>query len=94
LPGGLLDVKELKVELFSTNGLPQAVAQAPQCTYAPLDKLVNSAGRLEVWSADGKYRIAGEGFLLRETNSSLTICISNHVHTVIEISADNHGSLL
>jgi hypothetical protein len=94
LPGGLLDVKELKVELFSTNGLLQAVAQAPQCTYAPLDNWASSAGRLEVWSADGKYRIEGEGFLLRQTNSSLTISISNHVHTVIEIPADNHGSFL
>ena len=94
LPGGLLDVKELKVELFSTNGLLQAVAQAPQCTYAPLDNWASSAWRLEVWSADGKYRIEGEGFLLRQTNSSLTISISNHVHTVIEIPADNHGSFL
>ena len=37
LPGGLLDVKQLKVETFSTSGRPEIIVLAPQCTYAPLD---------------------------------------------------------
>jgi hypothetical protein len=85
LPGGLLDVKKLKVETFNTNGLTLAVVQAPQCTYAPLDGRASSAGRLEIRSGDGKFRVEGEGFLLRQTNWSLTI--SNRVRTLIEMPA-------
>jgi len=85
LPGGLLDVSRLKVEMFDTNGVTQAVVRAPQCFYAPLDGQANSAGRLEIRSGDGKFFLEGEGFLLRQTNWSLTI--SNRVRTVIEMPA-------
>lgn len=94
LPGGLLDLKKLKVETFATNGLTEAVVQAPQCTYAPFDRWASSPGRVEIRSGDGKSYLEGEGFWLWQTNSSLTISISNHVHTVIAIPAENHASTL
>jgi hypothetical protein len=94
LPGGLLNVKQLKVETFDTNSLTQAVVQAPQCTYAPLDGWASSPGWVKICSGDGKSYLEGEGFLLRQTNESVTISISNHVHTVIEIPAKNQGSFL
>jgi hypothetical protein len=84
LPGGLLDVRELKVEVFSTNGTPQLLAQAPQCDYAPLDGVASSAGRLELRSGDGKFRVEGDGFLFLWRKSQSSLVISNHVHTVIE----------
>ena len=85
LPGGLLDVKKLKVETFNTAGRTELVVRAPQCTYAPLDGVASSAGHLELRSGDGKFRVEGDGFLWRQNESSLTI--SNHVHTVIDIPA-------
>jgi hypothetical protein len=94
LPGGLLNVKQLKIETFDTNGLTQSVVSAPQCTYAPLDGWASSPGWVKICSGDGKSYLEGEGFLLRQTNESITISISNHVHTVIEITGDNHGLFL
>lgn len=82
LPGGLLEVKQLQIEKFSTNGVLQLQARAPQCTYAPLDGVASSAGRLELQTGDGKFRLEGGGFLWRQAESSLTI--SNNVRTVIE----------
>ena len=84
LPGGLLDVKNLKVETFGTNGEAVVTVQAPQCTYAPLDGVASSAGRLELRSGDGKFRVEGDGFLFRWRQNESSLTISNHVHTVID----------
>ncbi len=83
LPGGLLDVKKLKVETFNEAGKPEVIVRAPQCTYAPLDGVANSAGALELQTGDGRFRVAGEGFLWRQSASSLTI--SNRVRTMIDV---------
>lgn len=82
--GSLLDIKDLKVEMYNTNGLMVLRARAPQCTYAPLENLANSSGHLDLDSGDGQYHIDGDGFgfVFQQTNSWLTI--SNHVHTVIQ----------
>ena len=84
LPGGLLDVKKLKVEMFNPGGRLEMVVRAPQCSYAPLDGVARSAGHLELQSGDGKFRVEGEGFLWRQNDSLLTI--SNRVRTVIEMT--------
>jgi len=81
-PGGLLVIKQLKLELFNTNGAPQAVVQAPECVYDTQNYTATSAGHLQLQSGDGKIRTEGDGFLWRQEDSFLTI--SNHVHTVIE----------
>ncbi|HEY5041260.1 MAG TPA: hypothetical protein VIK53_04600 [Verrucomicrobiae bacterium] len=94
LPGGLLDVKNLKVEVFNTNGVQQLQALAPQCTYAPLNGVASSSGHLEFHSDDGKFRTEGDGFLLRQTNGSFSLTISNNVHSVMEIPTDNQGLFL
>ena len=83
LPGGLLEVKRLKIETFSTNRTLLAVVRAPQCTFAPLAGVASSAGPLELQSGDGKFRVEGKGFLWRQNESSLII--SNRVQTVIEM---------
>jgi hypothetical protein len=82
LPGGLLDVKQLRVETFSLDGKTEMIVRAPQCTYAPMDGVASSAGRLELQTGDGKFRVEGEGFLWRQNDSLLII--SNRVQTVIE----------
>ena len=81
MPGGLLIIKQLKLELFNTNGAPQAVVQAPECVYDTQNYTASSAGHLQLQSGDGKIRTEGDGFLWRQEDSFLTI--SNHVHTVI-----------
>lgn len=83
LPGGLLDVKQLRIEMFNVEGKPQLIVRAPQCTYSPFDGVARSAGRLKLKSGDGKFQVEGEGFLWRQGDSSLTI--SNHVHTVVDL---------
>jgi len=84
LPGGLLDVKGLKVEAFSTNGTLQLVARAPQCTYAMLDGVANSSSHLNMESGDGKFHLEGDGFLLLWRKNATSLTVSNQVHTVIE----------
>ena len=83
LPGGLLDVRQLRVETFGLDGKTEVVVRAPQCTYAPLDGVANSAGHMELQSGDGRLHVEGDGFLWRQTSSSLTI--SNHVRTLIDM---------
>jgi hypothetical protein len=91
LPGALFDLKEMKVEEFNLAGELQAEVRAPQCTYAILDHVASSPGHLELKSGNGKFHVEGDGFLWRESESSLTI--SNHVRTVIQIGITNFTAL-
>ncbi len=85
-PGGLLIVKQLKLETYDLNGKLEWVVLAPECIYDTFKGVANSAGRLEVHTGDGKFRVEGEGFLWRQSDSFLTI--SNNVHTVVENGAN------
>ena len=91
LPGGLLVIKQLKLETFTTNGSPQAVVEAPECVYDTVHNTASSAGHLRLQSGDGKIRTEGDGFLWRQNDSFLTI--SNHVHTVIETGPEMNTGL-
>jgi hypothetical protein len=82
MPGGLLVIKQLKLETFNTNGSPQSVVEAPECTYDMEHYTASSAGHLRLRSGDGRISIEGDGFLWRQDDSFITI--SNHVHSVIE----------
>jgi hypothetical protein len=84
LPNALYDVKTLKIEYFNTDRKLQAVAEAPQCTYAREDQVAYSPGRLKLTSGDGRFHTEGDGFLFREDESWLMI--SNHVHSVIRVN--------
>jgi hypothetical protein len=81
LAGGLLAIKQLKLEMFNTNGVLQVVIKAPECVYDTSKGVASSPGHLQVETADGKSHVEGDGFLWRQTDQFLTI--SNHVHTVI-----------
>lgn len=82
--GGLLFIKQPKLETFYTNGSPQAVVEAPECVYDDQHKTVNSAAHLRMRTGDGRLRTEGDGFLWRQDDSFLTI--SNHVYTLIKAS--------
>ena len=79
---GSVTIKNLKLETFNTNGTPGLIIEAPTCVYDTLKSVANSAGPLQVRSADGRFRITGVGFLWRQDDSFLAI--SNQVDTVIK----------
>jgi len=81
LEGGLLDIKQFQLEMFATNGAPQVIVNAPECIYDMPDRLANSPGEIFLQNGDGKIHAEGDGFLWRQTESSLTI--SNNVKTLI-----------
>ena len=85
-PGGLLVIKQLKVETFDLDGKPEVVVDAPECIYDTLKGVATSPGRLQVRTGDGRFHVEGEGFLWRQSDSFLTI--SNRVRTVIEVSSE------
>jgi hypothetical protein len=87
LAGGLLVIKQLKLEDFGVDGKTNYIVDAPDCIYDTPNGMANSAGALHVQSGDGKIRVEGEGFLWRQTAQSITI--SNRVHTVIEGAQEN-----
>jgi len=91
LAGGLLVIKQLKLETFNTNGGPQAVIEAPDCVYDTLHYTATSAGHVQLQNGDGKIRTEGDGFLWRQEDSFLTI--SNHVRTVIETAPETNTGL-
>lgn len=79
LPGGLLEVKRLQIESYDATGKTNAIIEAPQCIYSPLDGVANSAGHITMRTSDGKLHVEGDGFLWRQSDNSLTI--SNNVNT-------------
>ncbi|HSY18802.1 MAG TPA: hypothetical protein VK815_10730 [Candidatus Acidoferrales bacterium] len=84
LPGGYLDVKNMKVEAYSTNGTMQLKAESPQCTLRYADGVADSPGHLEMTSGDGKIHITADGFLLVLKQDATSLILSNNVHTVVE----------
>jgi hypothetical protein len=85
-PGGLLIIKQLKLETFNLDGKLELTILAPECIYDTLNGVANSAGHLQVRTGDGKILTAGDGFLWRQSEQLLTI--SNNVCTVIENGAN------
>jgi hypothetical protein len=82
LPGGLLLIKQVKIEKFDLTGKLLLVAEAPDCVYDPVNAVANSPGEVHLRSGDGQLKIDGEGFLWRQNDSMFTI--SNQVNTVID----------
>ena len=76
-PGGLIQIKTLKLLTFDEKGAPEMIVQAPHCTFDPTQRTVSSPGRLQAQSTDGKFYLEGVGFCFQQTNSLLTI--SNRV---------------
>jgi len=91
LPGGLLAIKQLKLEMFKPDGQMEIVVIAPECVYNQLDGTASSPGRLEVRTGDDRISVEGEGFLWRQNDSFLTI--SNQSRTVIKMGSDKTAKL-
>ena len=80
-PDGRWLVTNAKWRTFRVTGEGEIAAETPQCIYDSRQKTVSSAGPLHMETADGKFSIEGEGFLYRQTNS--TLVVSNRVHTIL-----------
>ena len=91
LAGGLLVIKDLKLEMFNTNGAPDVVIKAPHCVYDTKNGEANSPGHLWLETGDGDSHIEGDGFLWRPSSSLLTI--SNNVRTVVENTSEMKAGL-
>jgi len=85
LPDTKFEVKQLTVHAFSEAGKLQAVVEAPECVYAPLDGVANSSGHLQLKLMDDKIHVEGDGFEWQQNDDTLSI--SNHVSTVIKTGA-------
>jgi len=79
--GGYLLSEGVTLRAISESNTLQLVVQAQECFYSPSNHTANSAGPLQMQTADGKFSIGGVGFYWLQTNSSLFI--SNQVHTLI-----------
>jgi hypothetical protein len=89
--GGLLVIKQLKLEKFGVDGKLEAVVEAPECAYDMQNGVAGSPGHLQMRTGDGNLRIEGDGFLWRQTNQWLTI--SNRVQTVIQGALESETGL-
>jgi len=75
-------IRHFKLQTFNLDGQINLVVTGPECIYDEKACAASSAGPLQVQNGDGTFRVDGEGFLWRQTNSWLTI--SNRVRTRIE----------
>jgi len=82
LDNGILFLVDAVLETYRETGERELTVRAPECFYDRTNRAANSAGPMHAQTADDKFSIEGEGFLWRQTNSSLFI--SNHVHTVVQ----------
>jgi hypothetical protein len=82
IEGGLLRIKQVKLERFEVDGKPQFIVNAPECVYNPMNGEAHSPGEVQMRTGDGELRIDGQGFLWRQSDSYLII--SNHVQTIVE----------
>jgi hypothetical protein len=78
---GQIWITDAKLTSYRTNGALEIEAETPRCIFDSAQKTVSSREFVQVHTADHRYLLEGEGFLLQQTNSQLTI--SNRVHTVI-----------
>lgn len=85
--GGLLVIKQLKLETFAPDGKSQLVIEAPDCVYDTMKNVASSPGEVYLQTGDGKIRVQGEGFLWQQTDQLLTI--SNRVHSVLETETES-----
>ncbi len=82
IEGGLLLIRQLKLEAFDEKGKLQFTVTAPECVYDPMKGVAHSGGELHMRTGDEQVQVEGQGFLWRQADSLLTI--SNQVQTVIE----------
>jgi hypothetical protein len=81
--GGLLRIKQMKLERFEVDGKAQLIVNAPECVYNPANGEAYSPGEVHMQTfGDQQLWMDGQGFLWRQSESFLII--SNHVQTIFQ----------
>ncbi len=81
----LIIVRQMRMESYQADGRTNVVAKAPLCLVDRESRQLNSTGRLEMATGDGRLFLEGnQGFFCQLTNFNLIV--SNHVRTVIRHS--------
>lgn len=83
----LIEIRKIQLQMLNTNGDVEMTITAPQCVLDLEKHEVNSSGKVEIRTADGKLLNSGEGFLWQQTNSVLYI--SNSMSTRIRGASTN-----
>jgi lipopolysaccharide export system protein LptA len=83
-------VTKAKLQNFRQDGKLEMLVETPECYYTEKARSIDSPGALKVQTGEGGFLIEGEGFLWRQTNS--TLLISNRVHTVVQPELFSSGS--
>jgi hypothetical protein len=81
LAGGLIRMKQVKLESFQVSGVLEWTMQASECTYDTTTRSASSPGALRMTSGNGQLVIEGTGFRWQQTNSVFTI--SNQTRTTL-----------
>lgn len=63
---------------------PELTISAPECVLDLQNKQANSAGPLQVQTADGRFQIEGTGFLWQQKGTNAILTISNNVATTVK----------
>ncbi len=92
LPGNRQLLTNVKLQAFKLTGELELVIEVPECVYDQTNKTVGSPGPLQVQSGDGRFRIAGDGFLYRQGESR--VVISNRVHATVTLPTTNSAGPL
>jgi len=79
-PDGYL-IKQLRLETFHEDGLPEITIEAPECLYNFKARTASSPGPLKIHAGGDRFVITGEGFLWQAAQASLII--SNRVSTLV-----------
>jgi len=87
LPGNRQLLTNVKLQAFKLTGELELVIEVPECVYDQTNKTVGSPGALQVQSGDGRFRIAGDGFLYRQGESR--VVISNRVQATVTLPTTN-----
>jgi hypothetical protein len=82
IAGGLLLIKQLRLESYDENGKTQFIALAPECLYDPVHGEASSPGPVHMQTGNADLKIDGEGFLWQQSASFFII--SNNVETMIQ----------
>jgi lipopolysaccharide export system protein LptA len=81
LAGGLVAIKQLRLETYRESGDLDLIAEAPESTFDVGRRVLSSPGPLKAWSADERLSITGVGFEYEQYAGRFVL--SNDVHTIL-----------
>jgi lipopolysaccharide export system protein LptA len=75
-------ITQMKIQTYRVTGEREIIIDAPECLYDSDARTAGSAGHVRIQSGDGRFSVAGEGFVWQQSVGILTI--SNQVRAEIQ----------